>query len=144
VTSIHTLPNGEIKNTEISRISPSEWVQEISSDGLSGNHKVIVKISGTSKSGKNIKSRLSPLTVFIDEKNATSIENHDHKEVVDNNVLNPSSDMTDDNEISWEIVTLKVGIFNITIMMLSFAIYKYYPQIRQKFNPNLFEEVSNV
>ncbi|MDT8384184.1 MAG: VWA domain-containing protein [Gammaproteobacteria bacterium] len=134
VTAEHKLPNGEINKITITRVNPAEWMQEFTTNGIPGKHEVTIAISGSSKDGKPLEATLPPLSIDIDgEKSpppeSNKPETEEQVEGIDNSVTNTE---TEEEPVSWVMVSVKVGLFNIIVIGIFFAAYKYSSSIRKK------------
>lgn len=145
VTSEHRLPNGEINKKTITRVNPAEWMQEFTINKMPGKHEVTIAISGTSKDGKPLAATLPPLSIEIDGEKLpiqkiNKSEPEDKVERIDISVTNTE---TDEEPVSWAMVSIKVGLFNIIFIGIFFATYKYSSRIYKKLFTKQSEEESD-
>jgi len=131
----HKLPNGKINNVNIKNISPAEWMHEFPTEGAKGKHKIIIKISGTRTDGKPITVTLKPLVLEIDDESILHPQEIDEDSIEHEEINN-----TNEKTVSWVIVSLKIGIFNLIMLLLFFLLNRYSSKIKQRISPALFEE----
>lgn len=141
VTASHKLPNGDTNKIVIEKINPSEWGYDLPTEGITGKHKVTIKIKGHNNDGNAIKSQLKTLTIMVGETNTDVSKKYNTNDKIANEI--ETSINSESTAPSWAMVSLKVGIFNIIIILICFMFYKYFSQIRQKLIPNLFKEAAD-
>ena len=140
VIATHNLPNGKKNNSRIDNISPAEWAHDFPSEGVNGNHNVLITITGINNNGKPINVTLNPLSLDVEK---PAIPSEAQEKVIEKIIEHENPPPDNKEIISWGLVSLKIGIFNLIFLALLFILYKYTPKIRRIITPTLFEEASD-
>lgn len=142
VTATHKRPNGDKNKVEITRLNPSEWAHEFATDEIKGVHKVTIRVSGKDHDGKPIKAKLKTLKITVGNKTESSLEKTGPEK--ENKLDDGQPENNSEAEVSWVMVSLKIGAFNIIIILICFFAYKYRTRIRQKLFTKIVEETTNA
>ena len=128
---VHNFPDGNVTEHKIPKITPAEWKIKINPNEISGSHKLIVQIKGKRPDGKLVDSFLKEKIIMV----GTSDENKPIEK-------NPNeSEQSMKVKVNWLMVVLRVLTFNILLAAMAFALYKFWPVIRDKFIPKPGKEL---
>jgi uncharacterized protein (TIGR03503 family) len=140
VMAQHELPNGEVADINIPRVSPSEWRLAIDAKEHTGKHKIILQVIGNRSEGGPVEFTLPPLSVNIDEGKAEEPKNKGALPPADKKIEHEPDEAS---EINWLMVSLRVAIFNLMLGGLAFGGYKLWPAIKRKIIPDPCKEPVN-
>jgi len=138
ITAIYSRPDGNDEKHPIKKISPAEWKAIIPTNNTSGNHKVIVKITGKNKNGKTIKTTTETENILIGDKKHEETEDHSEKPAVKH------SNTTEKETINWLSVIFSFLGFNFVLILSVFLLYKLWVKYKYKLLPLPCEETNNA
>lgn len=140
VMAQHELPNGEVADINIPRVSPSEWRLAIEAKEHTGKHKIILQVIGNTSEGGSVKFTLPPLSVNIAEGKAEEHKNKGALPPADKKIEHEPDEAS---EINWLMVSLRIAMFNLMLCGLAFGGYKLWPAIKHKIIPDPCKEPVN-
>lgn len=138
----HKLPSGDIIEGKIPRISPIEWLTKIDPQKNEGEHEIILHIIGNRPDGSEIDTALSKISFIVGKSEAAEIapENTGEKEVMEKS---PEDDAATSLPVNWMMVSFKVGVFNLLLLIIGFALYKFSPAIKELIIPGPSREAAH-
>jgi len=139
ITAMHSLPDGDSEQYSVKKHSPSEWKAIIPTKDITGNHTVIIQLSGKNQKGEEINVKTEPDNIIIGNKEQKNMRQNPEKTPIN------ITDETNKNETtSWLNVVLSVLSFNIILILLIFSLYKLWRKYRYILLPPPGEEMANA
>ncbi|NOX76826.1 MAG: VWA domain-containing protein [Gammaproteobacteria bacterium] len=150
IVATQTLPNGELVEHRVPRVSTAEWQLKLDASTASGKHDIILHIIGNRADGSEVDTTLTPLSIHIGEAPETEAipetisdaeqpaEHNDDHEAEEHS---PEAETA--VETNWLMVSLRVLLFNILLVAIGFGIYKMWPKATQRLFPNPGEELAH-
>ena len=139
ITIMHSLPGEDSEQHSVKKHSPSEWKAIIPTNDITGNHTIIIKLSGNNQKGEEINIKTEPENIFIGDKEQKNMDHPPEKMPI-----NITGETNKNETTSWFSIILSVLSFNIILILLIFSLYKLWLKYRYILLPPPGEEIANA